>query len=59
MHLFEGESIQILYENRLKDKLKQMKTYNVEENWSNIKQAILEATTESLGYKPIKKENID
>jgi hypothetical protein len=28
--------------------------YNVEENWANIKEAILEATKESIGYKPTK-----
>jgi hypothetical protein len=33
-----------------------METENVEKNWLNVKQAILEATKESLGYKPIKKK---
>jgi hypothetical protein len=37
-------------------KLKQTETYNIEENWLNAKQTILEATKESLGYKPIKKK---
>jgi hypothetical protein len=40
----------------VKDKLKQVETYNVEENWANIKEAILEATKESIRYKPTKKE---
>jgi hypothetical protein len=56
IHLLEEESIQTLHGNRLTEKLKQKKTYNVEENWLNIKHAILEAAKGSLGYKPIKKK---
>jgi hypothetical protein len=37
IHLLEKESIRILFENGLKDKLKQVETYNVEGNWTNIK----------------------
>jgi hypothetical protein len=40
----------------MKDKLKQVETYNVEEIWANINEAILEATKESVGYKPTKKK---
>jgi hypothetical protein len=40
----------------LKDKLKQVETYNVEENWANIKEAILQAAKESIGYIPTKKK---
>jgi uncharacterized protein (DUF1697 family) len=31
-----------------------VETYNVEENWANIKEAILETAKESIGYKPTK-----
>jgi hypothetical protein len=33
-----------------------METYNVEEDWLNVKQAILEAAKERLWHKPIKKK---
>jgi hypothetical protein len=30
--------------------------HNEEQNWANIKEAILEAAKESIGYKPITKK---
>jgi hypothetical protein len=52
IHLLEEESVRLLYQNRLTNKLKPT-TENIEEDWINIKQTILEAAFESLGYKPI------
>jgi hypothetical protein len=42
--------MRLLYQNRLTNKLKPT-TENIEEDWINIKQAILEAAFQSLGYK--------
>jgi hypothetical protein len=49
-HLLEQESIRTLYRNRLKEKLTPI-TGNVDTDWLKIKQAIIEAAEESMGYK--------
>jgi uncharacterized NAD(P)/FAD-binding protein YdhS len=53
-HLLEQERIRYLYGRRLKEKLKPI-TQDVEDDWQNIKEAVLTAAKESLGYKSIKK----
>jgi primase-polymerase (primpol)-like protein len=49
-YLLEEESIRTLYRNRLKEKLTPI-TGNVDTDWLKIKQAIIEAAEESIGYK--------
>lgn len=53
IHLLEDQSTQLLYQTRLKNKLKPS-TGDIEEDWLHLKQAIMEAAFESLGYKQIK-----
>jgi hypothetical protein len=55
--LLEEESVRLLYQSRLTNKLKPT-TGNIEQDWINIKQAILEAAFESIGYKPTKKKKL-
>lgn len=57
MHLLEEDSTETLYGNRLKDKFKHMETDGIEENWLNIKQAILEEAKEGPRYNPLKRKH--
>jgi hypothetical protein len=54
IHLLEQESIRNLYKNRVKNKIKPV-TNNTETYWENIKETVLKAAEESIGYKSRKK----